>query len=82
MPLWPAALLNGMEGSGNLCTTSRRLIPVTAVLLHANRYAGNFEHNKRHGLGIYSYMSGANYEGAFAFDQRHGHGKYTFANGE
>ncbi len=52
---------------------------MTAV---ARRYRGNFEYNKRHGLGTYSYRSGAKYEGAFAFDLRHGYGKYTFANGK
>ena len=48
----------------------------------AFRYVGNFVNNQRHGVGQYTYMSGAEYDGAFAFDQRHGYGKYTFPNGK
>ncbi len=45
-------------------------------------YKGDFEHDRRHGCGVYTSNQGERYEGEWKDDKKHGKGYLTFANGD
>ncbi len=55
------------------------------ILIRENqeRYEGNFQYGKKHGLGVQFYPGGAvRYKGLFREDLRSGEGAYYFSNGD
>jgi len=49
--------------------------------LDGSRYEGNFEDNKKKGLGAYQSHLGEKYEGEWVNDQYHGEGKLILPDG-
>jgi len=45
------------------------------------KYEGQFEDNKKHGKGTFTFPSGAKYEGDFKEGKRHGQGTFLFQSG-
>jgi len=41
-------------------------------------YSGQWDDDKKNGVGTYTYVNGDTYEGQFKDDKRHGDGTYTF----
>ena len=46
-----------------------------------NRYIGQFESGKRHGVGIFYFQNGTVYEGGFSRNLKSGRGVFTFQDG-
>jgi hypothetical protein len=53
----------------------------TITFPKGEKYAGEFQNDKKHGYGTATYNAGDKYVGAFSDGRRNGHGTYTFANG-
>jgi hypothetical protein len=56
------------------------------IYSNGNKYWGQFNHDKRHGYGVFilgkgSEWAGNKYAGQWKDDMRHGDGTYTFADG-
>ena len=44
-------------------------------------YEGQWEHDLKHGQGVYLWEDGDRYEGLWKNSKRHGNGNYQWANG-
>jgi radial spoke head protein 1 len=45
-----------------------------------NWYEGDWNNNKKHGVGKFVYSDGSSYEGEWDDDKRHGNGTFIYAN--
>ena len=45
-------------------------------------YLGDFQHDQRHGNGLYTFVDGSSYNGEFRDNRYHGTGTFTSAAGQ